>query len=67
MQDLEDFLKIGADFFQMLMNSSGQVRAPRGIIKGGWRMEDRRRLFSCEGGVVIDSRPLFYLRETARC
>src|SRR5260370_41761403 len=32
-QDLEDFLKIGADFFQILMNSSGQVRAPRGIME----------------------------------
>jgi hypothetical protein len=49
-QDLEDILKIGADFFQILMNSSGQGRAPKGIIKGGWKMEDGR--WRIDGGVV---------------
>jgi hypothetical protein len=39
-QDLEDFSKIGADFFQILMNSTGQVRAPKGIIEGGWKIAD---------------------------
>jgi hypothetical protein len=49
-RDLEDFLKIGADFFQILMNSSGQARAPKGIIEGGWKIEDGG--WRIDGGIV---------------